>query len=102
MDHNQVVILIAAVVIVLIVIVAVAFVTSRKRRSQKLRQRFGPEYERVLQQEGNARKAEGVLEFRQREERSSQSGNSRRRTSQATLSAGMRCRHASSTTREER
>jgi len=66
MDHNQVVILIAAVVIVLIVIGAVAFVTSRKRRSQKLRQRFGPEYDRVLRQEGDPRKAEGVLEFRQK------------------------------------
>ena len=45
---------------------AIAFVTSRKRRSQKLRERFGPEYDRVLQQEGDARKAEGVLEFRQK------------------------------------
>lgn len=37
----------------------------RKRRSQVLRQRFGPEYDRVLRQEGNRTKAENVLEYRQ-------------------------------------
>jgi hypothetical protein len=41
-------------------------VTARKRRSAKLRERFGPEYDRVLQKEGDARKAEGVLEFREK------------------------------------
>jgi FtsZ-interacting cell division protein ZipA len=65
MDQNRMVLLIAVIVIAVIVIAAIAFVTSRKRRSQKLRERFGPEYDRVLQQEGDARKAEGVLEFRQ-------------------------------------
>ena len=65
MDQNQTVILIAVVVIAAVFIAAIAFGASRKRRSQKLRQRFGPEYDRVLRQEGNARKAEGVLEFRQ-------------------------------------
>ena len=34
-------------------------------RSQKLRERFGPEYDRVVKQEGDPRKAEGVLEFRE-------------------------------------
>ena len=32
----------------------------------KLKERFGPEYDRVLQKEGDPRKAEGVLEFRQK------------------------------------
>jgi len=60
------IVLIAIVVIAIVVIAAIAFMTSRKRRSQKLRQRFGPEYDRVVQQEGDPRKAEGVLEFRQK------------------------------------
>lgn len=65
MNQNQV---LALVVVVLAVIAAaaIAFVTSRKRRSMKLRERFGPEYDRVLRQEGDARKAEGVLEFREK------------------------------------
>lgn len=66
MDQHQVVIAVAVVVIVLIVVAAIAFATSRKRRSMRLKQRFGPEYDRVLKQEGDPRKAEGVLEFRQK------------------------------------
>src|ERR1700756_5308499 len=66
MDQNRMVVLIAGVVIAVIVIAAIGFITSRKRRSQKLRERFGPEYDRVLRQEGDPRKAEGVLEFRQK------------------------------------
>jgi hypothetical protein len=65
MDQNRMVVLIAGLVIAIVVIAAIAFVTSR-RRSQKLRERFGPEYDRVVKQEGDPRKAEGVLEFRQK------------------------------------
>jgi len=36
---------------------------NAQARSQKLRERFGPEYDRVVKQEGDPRKAEGVLEF---------------------------------------
>ena len=57
------------VVIVVIAVVAVAgilFFALRKRRSQKLREHFGPEYDRVVKQEGDPRKAEGVLEFREK------------------------------------
>lgn len=66
MDQNRMVVVIAVIVIAVIVAAVVAFITSRKRRSQKLREQFGPEYDRVLQQEGDSRKAEGVLEFRQK------------------------------------
>ena len=38
----------------------------RHRRSLSLRQRFGPEYDRVVRQEGNVRRGEGVLEFREK------------------------------------
>ena len=53
-------------VIAIIVVAAIGYVSSRKRRSRKLREHFGPEYERVLKQEGDPRKAEGVLEFREK------------------------------------
>src|SRR5205807_2096592 len=38
----------------------------RHRRSLSLRERFGPEYDRVVRQEGNVRRGEGVLEFREK------------------------------------
>jgi FtsZ-interacting cell division protein ZipA len=64
---NQTQLLIIVVVVVAVILVAaIAFVTTRKRRSLKLKERFGPEYDRVLKQEGDARKAEGVLEFREK------------------------------------
>jgi len=63
MDQRQLTLLI--VVIVAVVVVAViAFMLARRRRSQQLRQRFGPEYDRVLKKEGEVRRAEGVLEMR--------------------------------------
>jgi hypothetical protein len=37
-----------------------------RRRSEQLRQRFGPEYERALKAEGNSRRAEKELEARAR------------------------------------
>jgi hypothetical protein len=60
------IVLIAVAGIALVLAAAIGFVTSRRRRSGKLRQTFGPEYDRVVQREGNSRKAEGVLEFRQK------------------------------------
>jgi hypothetical protein len=64
MNQNQVLVLV--VVIAVIVLAAIVLLTLRKRRSAKLRERFGPEYDRVLQREGDSRKAEGVLEFREK------------------------------------
>jgi hypothetical protein len=63
MDQHQLTILIV-VLAAIIVIAAVAFLLMRKRRSQRLRERFGPEYERVLRKEGKVERAEGVLEMR--------------------------------------
>jgi hypothetical protein len=65
-NQSHIGIVIAILVAALIVVIAVAYLTSRKRRSARLRERFGPEYDRVLRQQGDARKAEGVLEFRQK------------------------------------
>lgn len=66
MNQTQIVILVVVVVIAIMVVAAIGYVSSRKRRSRKLQEHFGPEYERVLKQEGDQRKAEGVLEFREK------------------------------------
>jgi hypothetical protein len=63
MNQHQ---LIVAVTILLAIIVgaAVAWLVIRKRHSRVLRERFGPEYDRVVRSEGSVRRGEGVLEFR--------------------------------------
>lgn len=63
MDQHQLTILIAVVAAVAVIAI-ISFLLARKRRSQQLRQRFGPEYDRVVKKEGEVRKAEGVLEMR--------------------------------------
>jgi hypothetical protein len=63
MNQHQLTIIIAVVVIAAAVTV-IGFFLMRKRRSQALRQRFGPEYDRVVQKEGDVRRAEDVLQFR--------------------------------------
>jgi hypothetical protein len=64
MDQHTGVILIG-VALALVAGVA-AWFYSRQRRSRLLRERFGPEYDRVVRQEGNIRRGEGVLEFREK------------------------------------
>jgi hypothetical protein len=60
-------ILIPALVIVAILIVIAAVVVMRRRKSNQLKSRFGPEYDRaVRQQDGDARRAEATLEDRER------------------------------------
>jgi hypothetical protein len=61
---NQTQLLVVIVVIAVTAVAGILFFAMRKRRSQNLRERFGPEYDRVVKQEGDPRKAEGVLEFR--------------------------------------
>jgi hypothetical protein len=63
MDQHQLTILVAVVAVVVVVAI-VGFLVARKRRSENLRERFGPEYDRVVKKEGEVRKAEGVLEMR--------------------------------------
>ena len=58
--------LIVILVIAVVALAAIAFAIMRKRRSQKLRERFGPEYDRVVRHEGDVRKGEGVLAFREK------------------------------------
>jgi hypothetical protein len=63
MNHPAIVVLIIAAAVIL---ATVAYLYSRRRRSQLLRERFGPEYDRVVGQEKSVRRAEGVLEFREK------------------------------------
>ena len=63
MNHPAVIILIVAVVLLA---AAAAYFYSRERRSRLLREHFGPEYDRVVGQQKSVRKAEGVLQFREK------------------------------------
>jgi hypothetical protein len=63
MDQHRIMIIVAIVLLIL-VFAAVAWLVIRKRRSQQLRQRFGPEYDRVVRKEGDVGRGEGVLEWR--------------------------------------
>jgi FtsZ-interacting cell division protein ZipA len=63
MDQRTMVVVVVAIVVIAAIAV-VAWLYSRRQRSTRLRQRFGPEYDRVVRQEGDQRKAEGLLEFR--------------------------------------
>ncbi|HLH21934.1 MAG TPA: hypothetical protein VK066_05400 [Chloroflexota bacterium] len=58
--------LIIAVIVAVVVIVAVAlWAYSQKRRSEDLRERFGPEYGRAVRASGDPRRAEAELAARQ-------------------------------------
>lgn len=64
MHSAQIVILL--VVIAAVIVVALIYRLLRKRRSENLREQFGPEYDRVVRKEGNASKGERLLEFREK------------------------------------
>jgi hypothetical protein len=59
MDQRTTIIIV--IVAVAIVIVIAALLIERKRRSDHLKQQFGPEYDRAIKQHGDARHAEPVL-----------------------------------------
>jgi hypothetical protein len=59
-------VVILLIVAVVVIVAALIMMATRKRRSQKLREQFGPEYDRVVRKEGDSRKGEQVLEFRQK------------------------------------
>ena len=51
-------------VLVALAVVVIAFVLTRKRRTDELRGKFGPEYERLVRQRGDAGTAERELDDR--------------------------------------
>ena len=59
-------ILVPVVVAVVIIIVVAALFAVRKRKSVQLKERFGPEYDRLVQQNGGAAHAEDVLAEREK------------------------------------
>ena len=61
MDNNT---LIAVVIIAVVAILAIAFVGLRASQSRRLRSKFGPEYDRAVESEGDQRKAEHQLHER--------------------------------------
>jgi len=50
-----------AIIVVIIVAAAVAYMVMQRRRSEHLREQFGPEYDRTVEQAGRKRDAESVL-----------------------------------------
>jgi len=54
------------VIVLLVVVGAVAWVLMQRKRSEELRERFGPEYERTVDQLGGSRQAEAELAAREK------------------------------------
>jgi len=65
MDNSQIIIVVVAV-IAGIAIVAAAWIYMQKRRTEQLRSKFGPEYDRAIETGRDRRKAEAMLEERQK------------------------------------
>ena len=63
MDNNTMTIVLIAVV-ALVVVGLLVMAVQRFQRSQRLKQRFGPEYERIVNEAGDKRTAESELEAR--------------------------------------
>ncbi|HEY4382013.1 MAG TPA: hypothetical protein VGN01_16820 [Acidobacteriaceae bacterium] len=63
MDTRTLIIIVA---VVAVAIVVAAVIIARQRKSQHLKQQFGPEYDRAVQQHGDARRAEAVLISREK------------------------------------
>lgn len=59
-------ILVPAIIIIAAVVVIVALLYARKRKSEQLKERFGSEYNRVVEQHGDPRRAEAVLADREK------------------------------------
>src|SRR5579862_7206945 len=64
MDSKTLTIIVVAVVVVLVA--AAALIYERRRRSEKLKERFGPEYDRLVRQHGDPQRVETVLSEREK------------------------------------
>ena len=58
--------LIAGGLVILLAAIVTLFVSQRQRKSQRLQRRFGPEYNRAVDELGNRTKAESELEAREK------------------------------------
>ena len=64
MDSKTLTIIVVAVVVVLGIVAAVIY--ERRRRSEKLKEKFGPEYNRLVHLHGDQQRAETVLSEREK------------------------------------
>jgi hypothetical protein len=69
MNNTTLVIMIVIVVVVLALVGTAAYSMVQKRRSQRLRDQFGPEYERSVEQADNRKTAEADLRDREKRHR---------------------------------
>lgn len=58
--------IVVPVLLLVVIVLVAAYLVTRRRRSEKLKQQFGPEYERAVRQHGDASRAETVLQERAR------------------------------------
>jgi hypothetical protein len=63
---NQTTMIIIAVVVIVAIVVIAGLIRSRRRRSEHLRHRFGPEYDHAIAHEGGRTKAEAELAKREK------------------------------------
>ena len=87
--------------ILVVAMLAWLYVRRRRTTTAELRQRFGPEYERAVQEHGTERRAEAQLADREKRVESSRSAFLIQRSGNVSLASGTRCSPASSTTRRE-
>jgi hypothetical protein len=58
-------VLLTVIIVLAVIVIAALVIARRRRRSLHLKQQFGPEYQRALQQHGDAAKAEAALAARE-------------------------------------
>jgi len=66
MDNQTMMAIVIVIVVAVVMVLAAAWLMQRRRRTTALRQRFGAEYDRVLQSRGTMADAERELQDRQR------------------------------------
>ncbi len=64
MDTNT--LLLIAVAVLVVVVLAVAYVGTRRRQSEELKEKFGPEYDKAVEKYGDPHKAEAELQAREK------------------------------------
>jgi hypothetical protein len=61
--------LLIAILVIVVVVVLLAVLFGRRRRTERLQQRFGPEYQRTVARAGDQRRAEADLTTREQRRR---------------------------------
>lgn len=64
MDTTNPTVIVIGAVVILVIIALVGMALARQRRTQRLKEKFGPEYERTVKRLGDRREAETDLEER--------------------------------------